>query len=67
MPVQFCQRAEPRLRRSRIDGSQFELTVVHSHDCGDHVLLTCDVGEATPATLACEPLTTGELRKRGII
>jgi hypothetical protein len=63
----FCRRAALRLRRSRIRGAQFELTVVHSHDCGDHVLLTCDVGEATPAELACAPLTTGELRKRGII
>ena len=40
---------------------------MHSHDCGDHVLLVCDVGDATPAQLACEPLTTGELRARGII
>jgi len=47
--------------------AQFEITVVHSHDCGDHVLLTCDVGASTPAQLACAPLTTGELRARGII
>ena len=47
--------------------AQFELTVVHSHDCGDHVLLVCDVGDTTPTQLACEPLTTGELRSRGII
>jgi flavin reductase (DIM6/NTAB) family NADH-FMN oxidoreductase RutF len=46
--------------------AQFELTVVHSHDCGDHMLLTCNVGEATPPQLACEPLTTGELRARGL-
>ena len=67
MPVRFHQRTALGLRRSRTHGAQFELTVVHSHDCGDHVLLTCDVGEATPSALACEPLTTGELRKRGII
>ena len=47
--------------------AQFELTVVQSHDCGDHLLLVCDVGDATPAMLACEALTTGELRARGII
>ena len=40
---------------------------MQSHDCGDHVLLVCDVGDATQPQLACEPLTTGELRARGII
>jgi hypothetical protein len=53
--------------RTVFSRAQFELTVVHSHDCGDHMLLTCNVGEATPPQLACEPLTTGELRVRGII